>query len=455
MSKNWEDVTELQLQESDHEQFSEIIFMEKCFIGLKSLRELHMNLPTQIQLDSNLFVGLDNLKFLDLSECVHLNLTVLVKSFTGSNKLPSLETLKASKLNIYNGGINFDTKFAEALGDKQITSVEFSYTSVTEINITAVLQYIQTLKNVNISHCSVANTIYGKKNELQKIKNINMFDMCHVPVSWLIPTTRFVNMTWKYSEFPKPWNYLLYPKIVNMTSCITDPGSIHIENCTYIADVPFQLKSEELIIKKNNVKHLDLKMECSRNKVNTIKHINAAENLMEFLHPSILGCTPNIEALDLSNNKLHKMAKENHLLFQQLFQSISSLISINLSFNGLKVIPENLFTENRDLELIDFSHNELEQVTFTLKHLYKLKVLNLQYNRIKLLSSLSINNLNSIYITLGNTTWTLDLGNNPISCSNCEAKQFIYWLTHTNSVSISTTNLACTYYIKEYKTENR
>ncbi|XP_060560331.1 toll-like receptor 4 [Ruditapes philippinarum] len=442
MSKNWEDVTELQLQ--DHGHIAEIIFMEKCFIGLKSLRELHMNLPTQIQLDSDVFVGLDNLKFLDLSECVYLNLTELVKSFTGSNKLPSLETLKASNLNIYNRGISFDTQFAEALGDKQITSLDFSYTKITEINITAVLQYIQTLKNVNISHSTASNFIYGNKNELQKLKNINMFDMCHVPVSWLIPFTRYVNMAWNYSDFPKPWNYFFYPKIVNMTSRITGTGSIHTVNCTYIINVPFQWKSEELIIKKNNIKHLDLKMECSRHKIVTIKHINAAGNQMEFLHPSILGCTPNLEKLDLSNNKLHKMAKENHLLFQQLFQSLSRLISINLSFNRLQVIPENLFTENRDLELIDFSHNELEQVTFTLKHLYKLKVLNLQYNRIKILSSLSINNLNSIFNTLGNTTWTLDLGDNPISCSNCEAKQFIYWLTHTNSVSISTANLACT-----------
>ncbi|XP_060583125.1 toll-like receptor 4 [Ruditapes philippinarum] len=444
MSKNWEDVTELQLQGSDHEPLSEIIFMEKCFIGLKSLRELHMNLQTQIQLDSDLFVGLDNLKFLDLSECVHVNLTELVKSFTGSNKLPSLETLKASNLNIYNGGISFDTKFAEALGDKQITSLEFSYTKITEINTAASLQYIQTLKNVNISHSTASNFIYGNKSEVQRLKNINMFDMCHVPVSWLIPTTRFVNMTWKYSEFPKSWNYFFYPKIVNMTSRINDPGSIHIENSTYIADVPFHVKIEEFIIKNNNVKHLDVKTECPRNKVNTIKHINAAGNQMEFLHPSILGCAPNLEKLDLSNNKLHKMAKENHLLFQQLFQSLSCLISINLSFNRLQVIPENLFTENRGLELIDCSHNELEQVTFTLKHLYKLKVLNLQFNRIKILNTLSINNLNSIFNTLGNTTWTLDLGNNPISCSNCEAKQFIYWLTHTNSVSISAPNLACT-----------
>ncbi|XP_060583123.1 chaoptin-like [Ruditapes philippinarum] len=446
MSKNWENVIELQLQESDYDLNSKIIFMEKCFIGLKSLRALHINLVKQIELDSDVFVGLDNLKFLDLSECVYLNQTVLVASIKGSNKLPSLENLKASKINNYNGGIEFDTKFAEGLSDKRITSLDLSDTIIIQLNTTAVMHYIEKLETVNVSNCRISKTITDNDTEMQKLKNINILDMSHVPLSWLIPTIKFVNKTWKYSDFPKPWNYLFYPKIVNMTSRISDQGSIHTVNCTYIINVPFQWKSEELIIKKNNVKHLDLKMECSRHKVVTIKHVDAAGNQMEFLHPSILECTPYIEKLDLSNNKLHKMAKENHLLFQQLFKSLSRLKIINLSFNRLQVIPEKMFTENRGLELINFSHNDLEQVTFTLKYLYKLKALNLQYNRIKILNSLSIDNsiLNSILNLLGNTTWTLDLGNNPISCSKCEAKQFIYWLTYTNSVSISTTNLACT-----------
>jgi hypothetical protein len=194
---------------------------------------------------------------------------------------------------------------------------------------------------------------------------------------------------------------------------------------------------------KNNVKYLDLRVDCLSHKAVTIKHINAAGNQIEFLHPSAFECFPNLVKLDLSINKLYKMAKEKHPLFQQLFLSLSRLKILKLSFNRLEVIPEKLFSENRDLELLDFSHNELEQVTFTLEYLYKLKVLNLQFNRIKILNSLSINYLSSGLSAPGNKTWTLDLGNNPIACSKCEAKQFIYWLTHTKSAIISATNLTC------------
>ncbi|XP_060560338.1 uncharacterized protein LOC132720264 [Ruditapes philippinarum] len=443
-SKKWGQVNTIKLLQSRYEPNFNVNFKDKCFHGLKSLRELHINLPLHIDVESDVFVGLDNLKFLDLSDCVHLNLSKLVASFTGSNKLPNLEILKASKLNIYNEGIKIDTKFAEGLGDKRITSLDFSGASVTQVNTTAGFQFLEKLRNVNLSYCKISDIIIDSKTDVRKLESIGILDLSHAPISWLIPSKKIVSKTWFHSDFPMKWNYFLFPKIVNSSFCIRDQGLIWIVNGTYKADSPFLWKSEEFIVKNNNVKYLDLKMECFIHKAFTIKHINAAGNQMEFLHPSIFGCFPNLEKLDLSNNKLHKMAKENHLLFQQLFQSLSRLKIINLSFNRLKVIPEKMFTENRGLELIDFSHNELEQVTFTLKYLYKLKVLNLQYNRIKILNSLSINNLNSILNTLGNTTWTLDLGNNPISCSKCEAKQFIYWLTHTNSVSISTTNLACT-----------
>jgi internalin A len=131
------------------------------------------------------------------------------------------------------------------------------------------------------------------------------------------------------------------------------------------------------------LKYLDIKILSGTYTADMITHFDLADNELEFLHPSLTALAPNIEKLDLSKNQLVKMVQKHKVLFEQLFISLRNLKRINLSSNDLSTIPTKMFTGNHNLQFIDLSWNQLEQVTFTLSHLVNLKVLLLQNNKIK------------------------------------------------------------------------
>ncbi|XP_045202891.2 toll-like receptor 4 isoform X2 [Mercenaria mercenaria] len=306
---NWERIKSLQLTSSESELHISITFKSKCFHGLKILHDLQIHIKIKIRIDPDVFIGLDTLKLLDMSQCVRLYLKDLIPS----------------------------------------------------------------------------------------LKDLSLF--------WVVNST------------------------LNISG-------------------PIKLSTQEVTFRQNNVKYLDVDVQCNIHAAPTIKRFDLAQNGLEFLHPSIPACFPNLEKVDLSSNQLYKMFQEHYLLFEQLPNSLRRLRMINLSTNFLTSIPEDIFIQNHDLEIIDLSHNELDQVTFTLRNLEKLAVLDLQYNRIKILNGMSINNLNmapmnTMVSKLKDIKATIHLEYNPISCSKCEAKKFINWLTSTKSVNIPTANLRC------------
>ncbi|XP_053390793.1 toll-like receptor 4 [Mercenaria mercenaria] len=105
-----------------------------------------------------------------------------------------------------------------------------------------------------------------------------------------------------------------------------------------------------------------------------------------------------------------------------------------------------MFSANVDLDTIDLSSNKLRQVTFLLKHLGKLQVLNLRNNLIHILDEISMSHLDSIYdIPRHNDSYpSLILMGNNLSCSTCDANTFIKWLLGTKILNITSQNLTCT-----------
>ncbi|XP_045170933.2 toll-like receptor 1 [Mercenaria mercenaria] len=445
---NWRRVKSLELTYTVSEYISSIILKSKCFHGLKTLQELHIHLMTGIKLDPNAFTGLDTLKLLDMSGCVRLSLTALVRSINGKGILPSLENLNVSYLNLYREPNKFGTKLAQALQDKNVTSLDFSYTRISEINLTALLNSMKHLKNVNISHCTVSHVTIDKSTDVCKFMHLHVLDFSHTRLLWDIPSQiKIYNKIWHSSDLSDDSNYILSPKVVNFSSIsISGSGQLWIINSTGQVNIPLEWHSQELILRQNNIKYLDIQMQCNIYAAFTFKHIDLAENGLEFLHPSMTACFPNLERIDLSRNQLYKMVQEHHMFFKQLYVSLHHLKMIKLSTNFLTSIPKDTFIQNYDLEKIDLSHNNLGQVTFTLQHLKKLKVLDLRNNRIKILNGISMNNLESMNTRvpkLGDIRTSVQLESNPISCSKCEAKTFISWLTSTKSVDIPTSNLRC------------
>ncbi|XP_045180593.2 uncharacterized protein LOC123539877 [Mercenaria mercenaria] len=129
------------------------------------------------------------------------------------------------------------------------------------------------------------------------------------------------------------------------------------------------------------------------------------------------------------------MANRNSTLFGHLIAFYPNLKKLKLSSNRLTMIPKQMFNTNKNLEEIELSSNLLTQVTFRLEHLVNLKILSLQNNRISILNYDSRLILNSLLMTINtdrNISATLQIANNPISCSECDTLASIEWLSTTS-----------------------
>lgn len=429
LSSNWENVKVLQFKHSVGEFDSSVDFLPRCFQRLEQLQELHINIMTSISIYNETFTGLDGVKLLNMSGCVRLDLQDLTPSLRGKENLPALETLILSRLTKYREPITVDNKFTETLKDKNITHLDFSDTKISYINITSIVESIQNLQVLNLSFSFIAHASIDYDIDFASMPAELTIDLSHLQIA-IYGRMVYYNETAKISNMIT--NKLHFNlKMINATAIVPDLFSIWIKNCTVDVDEPFPWTTEEFIIRKNGIKSLDVKVLCGNNTLPSLHNIDLAQNGLEFIHPSVFSCSPNLESLDLSMNNLYRMSNKDFLLFEQLLFSLRYLKVVSLSFNNLQLIPEKFFQANGELEEIDLSNNQLKRISFTIPNESRLEVLNLQNNHIKTLDEISYNRLDSV--KQENKNLTVRLKSNPISCSVCSSKPFITWLTRTNT----------------------
>lgn len=189
----------------------------------------------------------------------------------------------------------------------------------------------------------------------------------------------------------------------------------------------------------NNFKRADLRVNCfSEFSFYTIDYFDFAFNGLEFIHPNLFSCIPNVKIIDLSDNHLYKMVEENITQFGSIFVMLKELKTTILANNKFHRLPAEIFDSNVNLENVDLSSNSLEQVMINLINLRKLKRLDLRNNKIKILDMDSLNRLNAIPRPEATGKHLLiSLKSNPISCYQCKAKRFIRWLLKTNMVNLT------------------
>jgi hypothetical protein len=84
------------------------IFDSFCFFGLKSLEMLRIGIAENITLASDSFIGLENLKHLDLTGCRRLYLEEVLNAIDDNNDVANLQSLNLALLNSYRAGLTFD-----------------------------------------------------------------------------------------------------------------------------------------------------------------------------------------------------------------------------------------------------------------------------------------------------------------------------------------------------------
>nr|XP_015216979.1 PREDICTED: toll-like receptor 8 [Lepisosteus oculatus] len=194
-----------------------------------------------------------------------------------------------------------------------------------------------------------------------------------------------------------------------------------------------------------------------------------------------------LEELQFQGNRLDKLWKKNDGSYIRLFENLTNLSYLDISYNKLNKIPSTVYAslpQNisklclshneltcfdweelkhlRQLKVLDLQHNKLTKVSADLTNYTKtLQILNLSYNRIThlfdgflrgakslLILDLSHNKLRLINQSTflsgpDNYLEVLSLKGNPFQCT-CELLEFILWI-ETNDVDIPllATDVSC------------
>lgn len=448
-SENWRQVKRLELLD-DTVGAGELHLMTSCFGGLRRLLELKIFIIDYINhFDPGLFLKLDNVQTLDLSGCTRLDLRRVLPALTGSEKLPRLEKLLLSNVGASIYPSSFDMSFTRALKGKNITHLDVSRSQIAMFNITSCTKDLKQLKVLNVSYSTVSET-YHKGTEVSDVLHIDMLDVSYAvaPKSLINgPIGKLVlsNYTIENIDSRNHLNKVFAVETINASAVVSELNSIWIEKCKMFIDKPVSWHTKYLVARYNNLKRLDVAMQCEKYKLRNFEHLDIANNGLEFLHSSVFKCLPNLSKVDLSNNHLHKMAEEDEKSFGKLVHPLSALRFLSLSSNGLETIASKFFENNLKLEQIDLSGNRLRHVTFKIDSLKKLRFLNLNSNHIQILDGNSLNILNSIHpdSNIMDSRTVLLLENNPFSCSECKTKDSIQWLYVTTLYNLTQYNLLC------------
>ena len=129
------------------------------------------------------------------------------------------------------------------------------------------------------------------------------------------------------------------------------------------------------------------------------------------------------EKLVLKNNSLQEM--NDYFEFSRAFASLTLLEHIDLSWNGIRSLPRDIFRTNLNIKVILMNNNKLTSIPFLMNHLKSLQLMELRNNWIKYLDQTiltTIENLIHGFHTL------VDLTKNPFECS-CRTARFVKWLS--------------------------
>ncbi|XP_028026162.1 protein artichoke [Bombyx mandarina] len=375
-----------------------------AFLGLKDLQILDLGRNRLSKFNSDVFQGAENLEKLDLSEnFINDFPTVAIKTFGG-----------LSHLNLSSNMIsNIDNSHLNSLSSLQVLDLSrnnlVKLTPGTFVGLTE-LSYLDI--GVNSLRTVEDNAFDG----LTSLKTLLLRDNNIL----LIPATALSRLPNLVSV------HLGFNRVTALSNDILRSVSDRVTSLVLSRNVIRELPTAAFDHFKM-LKHLDL----SGNLLNTIaaEVFDGLEQSLQFLSLSqnrILGFTGqqlkfvSLWFLDISGNQISNvpveafesipslthlnMSRNEHInvLPQNLFQHNQALLTIDLSYNGLKALPVNLFSKNFNLQQIHLSNNLLQEISEnTFKNLRNLTHLDLSYNNIVNLRTPSFVNVMSIqYLSL-------------------------------------------------------
>jgi hypothetical protein len=382
LSRDWGAVIQLEIfvdPKWSAESFSN--FDSFCFRGLNHLERLHISLKNDVEFTTNTFATLDTLTLLDLSGCRRLVVSSVVSAIRGRNIVPSLRALNLSQLNSFRDGIILDDDFFQVVHDKKIEDLDVSLVQIDFINLTSLSYNCEYLVNINISRIVLTN--YYQDSISQFCPRLKYIDASYSTLpTTVFPSYQHEKVYVRNTSIPAflnwpPLNPFANVEYLDVSGIIPNKNTYILDNVTILLLGASSWHMKTIIMAYNNFERLDLNLVVPDW---TIEHLDASNCKCQFINPDMYSSAKHLKTINLSNNLLYKMLEENVSKFEKLFEKLQEIRTINIAGNLLTNLPWKMFTSNIHLEALDLSKNRLNQVTFDLSNNTKLKLLNLRDN---------------------------------------------------------------------------
>ncbi|KAL3888320.1 hypothetical protein ACJMK2_000690 [Sinanodonta woodiana] len=379
--ESWTNVSELSILE-----FSNAKFIERDFLdGLEKLKFLSISAcPALMTIDPDAFQYTPDIEALHLDENYNLKLSQVEATLTGRlNKLKylSLIGIQATKTRVVLG-----ERFSKALHSKNLTNLIISRVKLLYIEHDSVLKTLAALKYLNLSFSSILLATNIQFTHTGIVSNrLELLDLTGCP------------MIVQYG--------LKKRDAIITRSILENIPYLFLQSITYYSN---QLKINVRLINEHNITSSLKIWDFSQNNIiilnitfagayylNALEALNLASNNMEYISPSFLSNLPSIKILDLSNNQLHIMQTSQD--FPNIFSKNKDLEIIYLKNNKLSVVPSTLFSSNTKLRVIDLSDNELVYFNVELRNALDLRLTDLRNNHLKTLPAVFLEQVEQIF----------------------------------------------------------
>ncbi|MEW8545311.1 MAG: hypothetical protein AB2693_17455 [Candidatus Thiodiazotropha sp.] len=414
---SWDTVVKLDfidLMPTSYFGLSDDIF--KCLGSIQSFRFSSISLST---FSNFTFSGLTNITELDLSDCQNLFWDDIYNMLSVKTNFPKLTHLNISHGNPFVLYLNQD--FIDALSTRPIVQLDLSDNSLA-VSFTNASRLCTTLKTVLFKD---TYTVFESKYFLfgEPCRSVHTVDGSGMRRTVLFfKDLKCVNATISMAHS----KFLSAAEVYYLNRVVTYPNTIDgISNC--ILEFFDTDSIKEFHFTQNNLPKFEVLIRLDP----MIKFLNLSSNQIENIHPDAFTLIPSVNAIDLSNNKLHKM---HHFesTFLNLFKHNQNLKRIDMSFNRLLNLPGNTFDSNNEIQELYLSNNFIQEITFNITHLLNLTVLDLRFNLIQAFNENSRRFLDSLYENQAkaqsNKSFKLLLEGNPLSC-DCSSLEFLQWFT--------------------------
>nr|XP_022308408.1 toll-like receptor 2 [Crassostrea virginica] len=170
-----------------------------------------------------------------------------------------------------------------------------------------------------------------------------------------------------------------------------------------------------------------------------LQYLDLSGNFCKFINKKFFQHFPSLRFLNLSNNALSQTFRSDDQ--GELFMNLRHLSNLDLSWNRIAHLSEQMLRNNINLQILNLSFNAMSKFNVEIVHMTKLSILDLSNNQLVQLNLETRSALNQMQ------TDSIDvhlIGNNLI-CS-CETLDFLKWMHNSKKIHfVQKRNYTCSF----------